>query len=93
MSVLALGAIAPILGFAAAGLLVGCGYFAALRRSAQAIVAGALTAPLALAALRIAAVLLLLGAAVRFGALPLLAAFGGLMLARGLLMRRVRESA
>jgi hypothetical protein len=70
---------------AAAGLIMGLLYFFALRRTAAVMVCGgrwqiALTLTLS----RILLAVALFTAAVRVGALPLLAAFGGFLAARAL---------
>lgn len=81
-ALLALGA-----GFGA-GLL----YFGAIWRSAQALVGGraGLVSTLLGSLLRLALLGALLLGAVRGGALPLLAAAAGLLLARQVVLRRVR---
>lgn len=89
-----LGVILPLaLAVAAAGLLVGLSYFAALRRTVQLY--GANGNPLWPAALTIgrmvgAAAFLVLAA--RLGALPLLAGFSGFILARAIALYAVRRA-
>ncbi len=81
-------------GFAVAGLLCGRVYFAALRRSVELYAGGgSRLAPAALTLGRIAGAVLFLGVAAQFGALPLLAAFLGFLLARGLAVRTARGAA
>jgi hypothetical protein len=72
----------------AAGLFFGLLYFAALRRAVafDAAASGRLL-PAALAALRFAAAAIFLFFAARLGALPLLTAFFGFLVARTLALR------
>ena len=71
--------------FAVAGLVFGRVYFAALRRSVERYAAGGgRLVPAGLTLARLAGALLFLGLAARVGALPLLAAFLGFLLARSL---------
>lgn len=80
--------------FATAGLLSGQAYFAALRRSVELYAAGSFRlVPAGLTLARIAGALLFFGLAARVGALPLLAAFLGFLLARSLALGSVRRSA
>lgn len=75
-----------------AGLGVGLVYFALLRKSALLLVAPDGRAwGLALTAGRMAAAVLLLWLAARLGALPLLAALGGFLVARTIQLRRYRQ--
>ncbi len=76
---------ALVTAMAAAGLLLGLCYFAALRRTAALYGArrGAF-APLALTLGRIAAISLFLLLAAKLGALSLLAAFAGFFLSRAI---------
>jgi len=86
--------IALTAAFLAAGLVVGSAYFAALRRTVDLYAAG--RRPLvvmALTLIRIGGVIAFFGAAVRFGAVPLLAAFLGFLVARSLALRAVRGTA
>lgn len=86
----------PALAFAAAtaagGLVLGLGYFMALQWTADLygsgrsrIAAGLLTIG------RIAAIVLFLVLAARFGALPLLTAFLGFLVARGIALRTMKR--
>jgi hypothetical protein len=76
-----------------AGFAFGLGYFAALRRTVELYGARvARLVPIALTLGRIAAAILFLGLAVAQGALPLLAAFLGFLLARSLALRAARET-
>lgn len=80
----------------AAMLLVGIGlgfaYFAAMRRSAESYLAGrGWIIPLALTAARLAGAVVVLAVAAHFGAGSLLAAFGGFLIARVIVLRRVRR--
>jgi len=80
--------------WAAAGLLAGTAYFATLRRTVDLLSAdgGRLTwAALTLG--RLVGITLFLAAAARFGALPLLSAFLGFLVARGFALRRLRRLA
>ena len=86
-----LPALAVAAAFAAAGIGFGRLYFAALRRTAVLYAAGQRgLAPAALTLGRIAAAVLGFALAVRFGALPLLAAFAGFLAARTLALRGAR---
>jgi len=77
--------------WAAAGFGFGVAYFAVLRRSVELYRAGdARLVPIALTLGRIAGAILFFGLAVRFGALPLLAALLGFLLARPLALRAPR---
>jgi hypothetical protein len=89
---------ASSLAFAAAwafsGWLFGLGYFTAIRRTVDRFVGrGGRLLPAALTLVRLAAALLFLGAAARFGALPLLTAFLGFLLARAQAVRAARRIA
>lgn len=78
---------------AAAGLVVGLGYFAALRRTVQLYGAeGNRLAPAVLTVGRIAGAAAFLIVAARLGAVPLLAAFSGFLLARAIALRAVRRA-
>jgi hypothetical protein len=84
------------LAFAAAfvGLLFGIVYFAALRRTAELYTSGrGGFAPGALILGRLAGAIVLFGLAAKLGALPLLSAFLGFLLARWLALRAARRSA
>lgn len=86
--------IALTAAFIAAGLVVGWAYFAALRRTVDLYATGRRPpVQVALTLARIGGVTAFLGAAVRFGALPLLAAFLGFLVARSLALRAVRRPA
>jgi hypothetical protein len=79
---------ALLAAMAGAGLLFGLGYFAALRRAVAFDVVGRRRLlSVALGALRFAAAAIFLFLAARLGALPLLAAFFGFLLARSLALR------
>ena len=76
------------------GLLFGLGYFIALRRTVEVFVGGrGRLLPAALTLGRLAAAILFLGLAARFGALPLLTALLGFLLARALVLRAARRIA
>jgi hypothetical protein len=80
--------------WAAAGFGLGVGYFAALRRSVELYrTGGTHLVPTGLTLGRIAGAILFFGLAVRFGALSLLAALLGFLLARSLALRAVRGTA
>ena len=80
--------------FVAAGLAFGRIYFAVLRRSVELYAAGnGRLVPLALTVARIAGAIVFLGFAVHFGALPLLATFGGFLIARAWSLRAARRTA
>ena len=79
---------------ATAGLAFGLAYFAVLRRTIDLYgAAGNRLMPAALTLGRVAGAILFLGFAARLGALPLLAVFGGFLLARSLALRAVRTAA
>jgi hypothetical protein len=80
-------------GAAAAGLLLGCVQFAALRRTVALYRAGRYLAPSALTLSRLAGAIMFFGLAARLGALPLLSAFLGFLLARRLALRAARSPA
>jgi N-ATPase, AtpR subunit len=75
-----------------AGLTFGLAYFVVLRRTVDLCAAahGRLV-PAVLTLGRLLAAILLLGVAARMGALPLLASFGGFLLARALAMCAARR--
>lgn len=74
------------------GILFGLAYFAACRRSAGLFLRpGGRAAALALTLGRMACAVLLLWLAARQGALPLLAALAGFLVARGIAIRRPGE--
>ena len=76
---------------ALAGFGVGLAYFASLRRGVAELVQSTdLRVVLAMFVFRLVLVLLLLVTAVRLGAMPLLAAFTGFLLARTFALRRSR---
>jgi F1-F0 ATPase (N-ATPase) AtpR subunit len=80
--------------WALGGFLFGLGYFIALRRTVDVLVGGQRRLlAVALTLGRVAAAILLLGVAARFGALPLLTAFLGILLARTLALRAARRIA
>lgn len=79
--------------FAAAGLLFGWGYFAALRRGVAAYTdKGAIRRCVGWLLARLATAALLFAFAVRWGAWPLLAAFMGFLAARQIAVRAVRRA-
>jgi hypothetical protein len=85
--------IAMAVAFAAGGLAVGSVYFAALRCTVDVYATGrGRLVPVALTLARIAGVTVFLGFAVSFGALSLLAAFLGFLLARSLALRAARRT-
>lgn len=73
------------------GFGLGCGYFAALRRSVDCLLS-ARPGAWGLLLLRLAAVVLLLAAGAHWGAFALLALFGGFLLARPLALRSARRA-
>jgi hypothetical protein len=76
-----------------AGVAVGLVYFAALRSTVTLLTIGrGWSAPAMLTLGRILAVVLFLGLAVQLGALPMLAAFAGFLMARGIALRAVRST-
>ena len=76
------------------GLVLGLAYFSALRRTVEVFADGrGRLLPAALTLGRLAAAILFLGLAARFGALPLLTAFLGFLLARALALRAARTIA
>lgn len=85
---------ALITAWALGGLAFGFGYFAALRHTAELLAGGrARLVPVALTLGRFAAAILFLGLAAKTGAMPLLAAFLGILLARLLAMRAAQRTA
>jgi N-ATPase, AtpR subunit len=87
-------AIAIVTSFAFAGLTFGLAYFAVLRQTVDLHAAShGVLAPVLLTVGRLAIAFLLLGAAARVGALPLLSSFMGFLLARALALRGVRGTA
>ena len=80
--------------FAGVGLVFGLAYFAALWRTVALLGAGSSwTGPVVLTLGRITGIVLVLAVAVRFGALPLGAAFVGVSLARLIALRIARRTA
>ncbi|HVY57767.1 MAG TPA: ATP synthase subunit I [Xanthobacteraceae bacterium] len=78
---------------ALAGLVFGLIYFAALKRSVSLLVGGSgFLGPLALTLGRIGAAAALLVVAAKLGAAPLLAAFAGYLMARGVALRAERRA-
>jgi len=74
-----------------AGIGLGFAYFALMRRSTESYLAGGgWLAPLALTVARLGGAVVVLAVAVHFGAAPLLAVFGGFLIARAIVLRRVR---
>jgi hypothetical protein len=79
---------------AAAGFVFGLAYFAALRRTTHLFSSGGgYVVPVALTVGRFAGAVVLFGLAARLGALPLLAAFLGFLLARTVAVRASRRTA
>ncbi len=79
-------------GSLVAGFALGLAYFALMKRSVEAHVAGeGWLLPASLTVGRLAAIAIVLVAASRFGAGPLLAVFGGFLAARIFVLRRVRR--
>ena len=80
--------------FAGAGLVFGLAYFAALWRTVALLATGSSwIGPVLLTLGRVTGIVLVLAAAVRFGALPLAAAFAGVSLARLIALRIARRTA
>lgn len=81
-----------LIGCLLLGLAVGAAYFAAMWRSAELFAGGGrVSSGIALVAGRFALILAVLALiAIRGGALPLLATALGILVARGIAMRRVR---
>lgn len=77
-----------VVAMALAGLLVGLVYFAALHHTVRRFTGGGWLAPVLLTLGRIALVVVLLIVAARLGALTLLAAFAGFVVARAIAVRR-----
>jgi len=74
------------------GIGLGFAYFALMRRSTESYLAGrGWVAPLALTAARLAGAVVVLAVAAHLGSAPLLAAFGGFLIARAIVLRRVRR--
>jgi len=85
---------ALVVGMALAGLGLGTLYFAALRRSVEALCAGrGRTVAIALTLGRYCVAALVLALVARLGAAGLLATFGGFLAARVLALRASRERA
>jgi hypothetical protein len=80
-------------GGAVGGLAFGLVYFAALRRTVDLFGAGRRLAPAALTLGRLAGAISFFGLVARLGALPLLSAFVGFLLARTFALRAVRSTA
>jgi hypothetical protein len=76
----------------AAGFGLGLLYFAALRLSVAAFTGGGWIVPMVLTGARIGGIALALGIAAKFGAVPLLSAFLGFLIARGVSLRQSRVS-
>jgi hypothetical protein len=86
-------AIAIAIAMAAVGFVFSLGYFAVLRRTAVLLTAGrGFILPAALTLGRFAAVTIFLGAAAKLGAVALLAAFLGFLLARAVSLRAVERA-
>jgi len=76
-------------GWLAAGLLLGVIYFSVVRRSADLLVSGgAIAFAISLVAFRLALLVTGLYVAAVCGTLPLLAAAGGVLVGRGIVLRR-----
>ncbi len=88
MNALLLSVIAQAAAMALAGFVFGLVYFAALERTALLLVSGrGWLGPLAFTLGRMAAAVIFLGLAAKFGALTLAAAFIGFLLARSFALR------
>jgi N-ATPase, AtpR subunit len=85
----------PALGSGGAilGLLFGLLHFAALRRTAELYSAGCRIVPSALTLVRLAGAFVFFGLAVRLGAVSLLSAFLGFLVARTVALRMGRSFA
>ena len=81
-------AVPSVAGMALAGLLVGLAYFAALHQTVRRFTGGGWLGPVLLTLGRIALIVALLVVAARLGALTLLAAFAGFVVARAIAVRR-----
>jgi len=78
---------------ASAGFAFGLAYFAALKRTVTVFAGGrGWRAPLALTLARIGAAIVFLGIAAKLGAVSLLAAFIGFVLARSIALRLAQRS-
>jgi len=80
-------------GGAAGGLVFGFMYFAALRRAVDFFGAGRRLAPATLTLGRLAGAIAFFALVAQLGALPLLSAFLGFLLARMITLRTVRNTA
>ena len=87
----AIFAMAMIVG----GLGLGLAYFAFLRRTADLLAAtdGGMVRPALLTLARLGAAVAAFALAARLGALPLLAGFGGFLIARGIAIHQARGTA
>lgn len=85
--------VAPAAAWAVGGLLLGAGYFAVLRWTVGRFAAGGgrLT-PIVLTLARLVGAMLFFAATAWYGALPLLAAFLGFLVARGCALRIARRT-
>lgn len=94
MSAVAFASLAPVaLAAVFAGTAFGLLYFTALRRTSVLLAGnGGWTGALGFTLARIGGVVLFLGLAARFGAVPLLAAFTGFLAARAIALRAVRRA-
>ncbi len=87
-------AFAALAAWTTGGLLLGAAYFAALRWTVDLFSAGSGRAmPAALTLGRLAGAAVFLAVAARFGALPLLGAFVGFLVARSVALRFTRRAA
>lgn len=78
---------------AVAGIAAGLIYFAALRRSVAALTCGnGWFVPAILTMARLGGLVIALGIAAKLGAMPLLAAFVGFLIARGIAFRWTPEA-
>jgi len=80
-------------GGATSGLVFGLVHFAAMRRTVDLYGAGRCLAPAALTLGRLAGAIAFFGLVAQLGALPLLSAFLGFLLARTLALRAARSTA
>jgi F1F0 ATPase subunit 2 len=87
------GPLAAALIGLAGGVLLGLAHFGSLWWNAKAYLSGGVGAALAIQLLRFAVLALVLAGLAKLGALPLLTGALGLLIARGLLLRRLGRPA
>lgn len=79
--------------WALGGMLLGATYFAKLRRTAELFCAGEdRVLPITMTLSRLGGAIVFFAVAVQFGALPLLGAFIGFLVARGFALRAVQRA-